>query len=306
MWQKQGLLLDGNAVSAFSASHAALPFALALPNDSHRLFFASRDAQSRSHVFAADLDFSTPMPTLGPVTEILSPGPLGAFDDSGAMISWAINSGNDCYLYYTGWALGKTVPFYNFIGLATSSGGEFTRVSTAPILGRSITDPYLNNSPCVLKEGNLWRMWYVSGQRWEESASGPKHYYHIRYAESADGIHWKRTTRPCIDFSNDDEYAIARPCVVAIKGGYLMWYSVRGIAYKIGFAASHDGISWKRIDDKAGIATGPTGWDSQMIAYAHVFAAKGKWWMLYNGNDYGKTGIGIASTERLPSISELL
>ena len=36
------------------------------------------------------------------------------------------------------------------------------------------------------------------------------------------------------------------------------------------------------------------GWDSEMIEYPHVFDHKGKRHMLYNGNNYGKTGFGLA------------
>ena len=36
------------------------------------------------------------------------------------------------------------------------------------------------------------------------------------------------------------------------------------------------------------------GWDSEMICYPYVFDHKGKRYMLYNGNDYGKKGFGLA------------
>ena len=68
-------------------------------------------------------------------------------------------------------------------------------------------------------------MWYVSGVRWEPSTSGPRHYYLIKYAESKNGIEWKRNGQVCIDFQTPDEYAIARPCVVKVGDGYRMWYS---------------------------------------------------------------------------------
>jgi len=35
-----------------------------------------------------------------------------------------------------------------------------------------------------------------------------------------------------------------------------------------------------------------------MIEYPYVFEHKGERYMLYNGNGYGKTGIGIAVLER--------
>ncbi len=35
-----------------------------------------------------------------------------------------------------------------------------------------------------------------------------------------------------------------------------------------------------------------SGWDSEMIKYPCVFEHEGQLYMLYNGNSYGKTGIG--------------
>ena len=38
-------------------------------------------------------------------------------------------------------------------------------------------------------------------------------------------------------------------------------------------------------------------WDSEMICYPYVFEHKDDLYMLYNGNDYGKTGFGLAVLE---------
>lgn len=45
-------------------------------------------------------------------------------------------------------------------------------------------------------------------------------YYHIKYAESSDGIHWHRDCRVCIDYKSEYEYAIARPCIIKEAGVY--------------------------------------------------------------------------------------
>jgi hypothetical protein len=137
-------------------------------------------------------------------------------------------------------------------------------------------------------------MWYVSCTKWEMKNDQPKHYYHIRYAESFDGIHWDRKGIVCIDFRSSDEYAIARPCVLREVGIYKMWYSYRGKRYGIGYAESKDGLHWERKDDEVGIDVSESGWDSEMIEYPFVFDHKGERYMLYNGNSYGKTGIGLA------------
>ena len=62
-----------------------------------------------------------------------------------------------------------------------------------------------------------------------------------------------------------------------------------------GYAESSDGITWQRQDSRAGLPVSSEGWDSEMIAYGIVFRHGEALQMLYNGNGYGRTGIGIAT-----------
>jgi hypothetical protein len=227
---------------------------------------------------------------------VLSPGALGTFDDSGVTMSCVVEGDDATLLYYTGWTRGISVPFYFYVGLAIRPLGEhdFKRYSPAPILERDAIDPYLTASPWVIREGDTWRMWYVSCTGWAMFEESPRHYYHLRYAESADGIHWRREGTVAIDFADDREYAISRPCVIRDEDCYRMWFAARGKSYRMGYAESSDGLSWDRHDDQAGVEPSMSGWDSEMVAYPAIFDLAGVRYMLYNGNDYGRGGIGYA------------
>lgn len=296
-WQKTCLIFQPQKKLDWMVTHAALPIAQRVSGDIFRIYFCSRDSHGRAQIGYLEADLTKPMDILFiSDNPIISLGPLGAFDDRGVTSSWITSHNGKLYQYYTGWSLGVTVPFYFYIGLALSENGgkTFTKVSESPILGRNNIDPYLTASPCVIWENGKWRMWYVSGVKWEVENSKPKHYYHIKYAESLDGIAWKREGKVSIDFKSDEEYAISRPCVIRENTLYKMWYSCRGRNYRIGYAESHDGITWVRKDEEAGIDVSELGWDSEMIEYPFVFDHKGERYMLYNGNGYGKTGFGLA------------
>ena len=298
MWKKLGQVCDGPQDCGWAVTHAALPVA-DVKGSIALVYFSGRDAAGRSSIGVGELELSGPAPrmTINP-SPVLTSGALGAFDDSGVTSSCLVRSGNRTYLYYTGWTRGVTVPFYLYVGLAISEDGEhFSRASPAPILERNAVDPYLTASPWVLIENGVWRMWYVSAAKWTLEAGRPKHYYHIRYAESADGVEWRRAGTVCIDFATANEHAFGRPCVLKDGEGYRMWYSFRGERYRIGYAESDDGIVWRRRDDCAGIEPSAAGWDAEMIEYPAVFDAGGRRYMLYNGNDYGRTGIGLAVLE---------
>lgn len=296
-WTKKGLIFEPPKRLQWMATHSAIPFAQKIKDDLFRIYFSGRDTKGRAQIGYFEIDLNRPKEVLGISTRpVIGLGPLGAFDDSGVTTSWIVIHDNKHYQYYTGWGLGKTVPFYLHIGLAISEdGGEsFHRISTAPVLDRSDVDPYLTASPCILVENNIWRMWYVSGLKWQLENGQPKHYYHIKYAESKNGITWERAGIVCIDFKSDVEYAIARPCVLKENGIYKMWYSYRGKSYRIGYAESMNGLHWERKDESVGIDVSDSSWDSEMIEYAFVFDHQGQRYMLYNGNDYGRTGIGLA------------
>jgi hypothetical protein len=150
-------------------------------------------------------------------------------------------------------------------------------------------------------------MWYGSHLTWGDAP--PESMVHVlKYAESDDGLTWRREGRIVLggewwDGTNPApppgaDHAFSRPCVVRDGGVYRMWYSCRGRRYRVGYATSPDGLTWRRRDDEAGIDVSASGWDSEMIAYAHVFDHRGGRYMLYCGNGYGRTGFGIAVLER--------
>ncbi len=299
-WVKRGCIFDPRRQQSWFVSHAALPVVREMA-DHHRVYFSGRDSQSRARIGFLDLDLLRPERLLRvSLAPILGLGAFGAFDDSGVTSSCIVAHGDRVYHYYTGWSLGVTVPFYLGIGVAAGDPDdrEVQRVSQAPVLGRTAADPYLTASPWIRIEEETWRMWYVSGSRWEMEQGRPKHYYHVRYASSRDGISWDAPGTVCIPYADQTEHAISRPCVVKDGGVYRMWYAHRGARYRIGYAESGDGLSWERRDGDAGIDVSQAGWDSEMQAYPCVFDFHGQCYMLYNGNGFGETGIGLAELDR--------
>jgi predicted GH43/DUF377 family glycosyl hydrolase len=280
-------------------THAALPLITMVSDGSARVLVGGRDDQGRGQTGFVDLSLRDARVTAVMPDPVVRVGELGTFDDRGALPSCMLKVDSRWLLFYTGVMLGQTVPFYYAVGVAVSEDGErFEKISQAPILDRNEVDPYLVASPCVLHDEGRYRMWYMSGVRWTMEDGRPKHYYHIRYAESPDGLNWKRDGHVCIDFK-PGEYAIARPSVVRDRGRYRMWFPYRGDRYKIGYAESSDGLTWERMDEQVTFApTKPAAWEDDMQCYPWIFDADGERYMAYNGNDYGLTGFGLARLER--------
>jgi hypothetical protein len=307
-WVKKGIIFAPDNNHDWMVSHASIPFVDAAGEGVWRIYFGTRDRQGHSQPAFIDVEAGNPGNILSLSERPFLPlGPLGSFDDSGIMPCWIVNHAGKKYLYYIGWNPQVTVSYRLSIGLAISEDGgqTYKKYADGPICDRSVDEPYFNTAPCVLLEGEQWKMWYVSCTKWEIINDWPEPFYHVKYAESLDGAHWKKTGLVCINYDGFTE-AIGRPCVFRENGLYKMLYSFRSAtdyrkspeqSYRLGYAESRDGISWTRKDDEVGIERSQDGWDSQMMQYCHIYEYRGKKYLFYNGNEFGKSGIGYAILE---------
>ncbi len=295
-----GLIFAPKQEYEWTNSHAMLPLPLQLDEYRYRIFFGSRNKDNKTQIGFLDIDIREPKKILHISKEpIIRLGRKGLFDDAGVFPHWIIKQDDKLYLYYTGWMQGVSVPYYASIGLVIMHRDNIIFRSKAPIFDRNDIDSYSFHSPCVMKDGNSWRLWYSSIIDFKYYNNKPMYYYHIKYAESEDGIKWERKGIVAIDFKYDNETRIARPCVLKEDGIYKMWYSyiIGDQGYRLGYAESEDGIKWERKDETLNIECSKEGWDSEMMAYPFVFKYKDKKYMLYCGNGYGKEGFGYAIEE---------
>jgi hypothetical protein len=234
---------------------------------------------------------------------VLEPGEIGCLDDSGALPNSIVNVNGRKLLYYTGINLGVTVKIRNSIGLAewNDSTRRFDKLFPGPIMDRTRYLPHFVATPEVHYDGKMFRSWFTSCVRWEQGQEEAKHFYLLEYAESDNGIDWRRDGTVAVGFCDQHEYALGVPRVIKDADTYRMWFCSRATkgcpTYRIRYATSADGFNWERHDDQACIDVSASGWDSDMICYPFIFDHGGRRYMLYNGNGYGKTGFGIAVWE---------
>jgi len=299
-WKKLGRIIEPRKDIAWMKTHAMVPTAERVEGNIFRIYCSGRDELNRSLIGHFHIDITNPHNILSITNEpVLGLGELGCFDDNGVTPSWIINYNGNKYMYYIGWKPRSTTRMSVVAGLAVSynNGETFKRVSRAPILRLTDKEPFsILTAPCVMIEKGVWKMWYVSGVGW---INPDLPCYNIKYDESKDGLVWDQQAIVCIEAKTKDETSLARPCVLKEKGIYRMWYSKKdaGLPYRIGYAESEDGFTWERMDEKVGIDVSESGWDSEMIEYSFVFNHKGQKYMLYNGNGYGTSGIGMAVLE---------
>lgn len=304
-WIKKGVIFAPDRNYDWMVSHASVPVVDEARAGVLRIYFGTRDKDGRSQTSYIEVDAQQPENVLYIHDQpILALGKPGSFDDSGIMPSWLVNWQNKKYLYYIGWTVTVSVPYHLAIGLARSddAGQSFRKVSRGPILDRSVDEPFFNTAPCVIPEEKHWRMWYVSCTGWEQVGEQHEPRYLVKFAESSNETHWSKPDRVCIGY-DENTGAIGRPCVYEDGDTFKMIYSYRGVqdyrtdpaqSYRLGYAESTDGFVWRRHDDQVGIERSASGWDSEMMEYCYVYKYEDRTYLFYNGNGFGKTGIGYA------------
>lgn len=310
-WFKKGLIYCPDGKYKFDKKcYASLPTVYKFSQDILRIYFASRNINNKTNISYIEVASNDPKKILYIHDKAtLEPGKMGMFDDCGVMPSHIIDVDNEVWMYYLGWNVRNTISYHNSIGLAISKDGgiTFEKFSEGPLFDRNYLEPYYSAVPYILRENGIWKMWYLSNTKWVEFNGKSEPYYHIKYAESKNGIDWKREGKVAIDFKNSNECGIVRACVLKDNTIYKMWYSHRNLqnyrndkdnSYRIGYAESFNGIDWIRKDEEVGIDVSKNGWDSEMIEYPFVFDHKEDRYMVYNGNTFGQTGFGYAILEK--------
>jgi hypothetical protein len=309
-WTKRGMIYTVDERLPWAQSHAQIPTVDILDTERLTVLFSSRDSANRSLIARMEVNSRNPLAILDINPDPILPiGVAGTFDDCGMMPSCVVDRDGLKYLYYIGWNVRNTVPYHNSVGVALSEDGgrKYRRIFDGPIMDRTAEEPYFCATTCVRVENGVWRNWYLSCTGWEYIDGRMEARYHLKYAESDDGIQWRRKGRVAIDYSNPNGECIARASVCKDGNIYRMWFSYRSLtgyrsvrenAYRIGYAESNDGLDWLRMDDRAGIEVGDEGWDSYMLAYPEVIDIGSHRYMFYNGNGFGQSGFGYAEAAR--------
>lgn len=311
-WRKLGHLFGPQSPCAPPWMHmyAQTPSVLKL-NDRLRIFFCTRPPADDSGQFVSligyiDVDQNDLFQIQGvsqkPVLEL---GERGAFDEFGTNpVSVLKLSDGVVRAYYAGWTRCESVPYNAAIGIAVShNNGEcFRRIGPGPVLSYSPDEPFVIGSPKVRLFNDTWFLHYAAGRKWLQLHGRPEPVYKIRCATSQNGIEWNKEGKDIIPPRLGADECQAGADIVEFNGLFHMFFSYRQAVdfrnkdrgYRIGYAVSEDMMHWTRSDSSAGIGVSPIGWDAQMVSYAHVFHWNETLYMLYQGNDVGKSGFGVA------------
>lgn len=316
-WKKLGHIFDPtqhrlpNNCTQFAQSPQALVF-----DNFIRIYFSTRtvdplNGKYLSHISFVDMDKRMTQVIRVADHPVIPLGELGCFDEHGIFPMNVVRHGNAVYGYTCGWSRRVSVSVDTAIGLAISydNGLTFKRIGPGPILASSLHEPCLVGDGFVKVIDGLFHMWYIFGTGWKRFAAdaAPDRTYKIGHAISSDGINWaKEEARQIITDRLGVDESQALPTVVRVGATHHMFFCYRqsfdfrtskGRGYRVGHAYSTDLVNWIRDDDNPILETTPGAWDSDMLCYPHAFESDGSVYLLYNGNEFGRYGFGLAVLE---------
>ncbi len=312
VWVKKGVIFDPKQHIPFPDPIAQLPTPFLLNEETEliRIYFSYRNQFGQSQIGFFDYEMLHKNLINLNLNIGLKFGEIGCFDDSGLMPSSIVKiSATSLLLFYTGWTTAKTVPYKLAIGLAESSdnGITFKKHSIGPILSTSPEEPYFTCSPRVFKDKNEWRMFYVSCRCWGKAASKYEPVYILRTIESKNPHVWTHSKPENVLHANEPNTAYTSANLVEIDDQTYMWYCKRSISdfrnnpknsYTIECMKQNEQYKWESLNKRDfGLSTSNEGWDSQMVAYPYIIKIRDRLCLFYNGNGFGRSGIGLALWE---------
>ena len=307
-----GLIFDIRSFKPFSQyTHAQSPQLLRV-GEVNRIYFSARPLVRvgelpRTEVLFVEFDSSFKEVVDFSRTPVINQSPLGSYDEHGIFPFHVSIVDNRLYGYISGWSRRRAVAVETAIGISESTDGgvTFHRLGDGPILTSSLNEPFLVGDPFVTRHDNGYVMLYIAGTAWKatENEEDLQRVYKIRLALSEDGVSWNPLLKSVIpDLIGSDECQ-ALPSVSMKKNRYIMSFCYREMsnfrtngkgAYQLGFASSSDLQNWTRNDALFEIGEHKSEWDSGMRCYPNINSINERIVILYNGNDFGKHGFGLA------------
>ena len=293
-WEKLGQIYKINNNNPYLLTHASNPLASHLKDNIFRIYYNGRNQDNKSSVSYVDIDILTQNIINDPKTPILTYGSEDSFYSHGISIGNIWKQGNKSYIGFMGWQIRKKNHWRGDIRKFEIKDNKANIPSL--LLESSPEDPISLSYPHIMFEDGIYKMWYGSTVDWTSKNGEMIHV--LKYATSFDCKTWnlKGSSLPYII---SKAQAFSRPTLMNIKNKKHIWYSYRsgdGTLYRIGHSQSEN--DQFKLNPSPNLDVSSNGWDSEMVCYPFVFEHKNEIYMLYNGNNHGIDGFGLAKLKK--------
>jgi hypothetical protein len=273
-------------------SHCANPVVVPVDNELSRVFFNSRDDFQRSSVYSVDIEMQTFEVVEGSFKAQHQLTGENNYYRDGISLGSHFSLQGDGWIGFMGWINPPNEHWYGTIGKFRLDGNlNLTSIDSQPWFDLDNTDQISLSYPALYFSGDEYRIWYGSTLTWE--ASNGEMIHILKERRSRDGVLFEPTNRE-VQWDLVNSQAFSRPSILKVGDQHLMAYSVRGSnsKYRIGFGLLKDETNL--IREIGSFYPSEPEWAGEMVEYPYLFAHNKSNFMFYNGDSFGKTGVGLA------------
>lgn len=295
-WRAIGKIFTPSGRDEKLFTHAANPLAVPMDEHIYRVFFNARDSKNRSSIGAVDIDFDDLKIVKEHERAFFSFDPQSDYFNHGVSIGNCFQYKGKHYIGFMGWHFPDNHHWQGNIGLLhLTDDFEIELHSHTPWLMaedlglHSLSYPWIEARPSGLLD-----VWLGGTVSWD-AGNGEMLHKIIHLESDFEGNY--NITGNDIPHEIGKAQAFSRPSVYEDEAGRKhMVFSYRAgqkDTYKIGYSRYKNG-KWQFPEPISLLQHQNSKWDNQMIEYPFTFFYQNNLFMLYNGNDFGKTGFGLA------------
>lgn len=295
MWVRIGWIDPPVGIGEWCSSHLSMPFCIAKNSNEFRVFFNSRDSDKRSHIGWVDFDLNSKnisKMNFGSLP-IVSPGIPGEFDEHGVSGSYYEIESGLLRIWNFGWRRSSGLAWTNAIGLVEKRNDKIDSISSNRLIMQSNDfEKYGAAYPYLISKGSLRYMFYGAFDVYGIPSLNETYSFISKRALIGSDLAISSRVNMINHLSGQS--AQSRPCIIKDGEGYRAWISVKGEGYVIRSAFSSDLSNWHWSEDEFGLEPSGLNGEISEVCYSHVVDVMNSRFMFYNGDGFGKTGIGIA------------
>jgi hypothetical protein len=291
----RGKFLDTNSLylDDKKLNYAANPLLVKISDKLIRLYFNSRDFENRSSIYSIDLCVDKIALKLDSIKLQHVFGRPESYFSHGISVGNYFQLNQKMYVSVMGWKINPGEHWIGRIGkIEIDSQGDLLNLEDSAWFDIDSLDPISLSYPAIYQHNQTVSMWYGSTVTWD---AGNGEMLHILKEKKSTDNFLFTSTNSVIPYQIGTAQAFSRPSIVEFRGRNLMAYSFRGAQdkYKIGFVWLDDFSTATQLGGLPAFLPSHNDWENEMVEYPSLFVHESKLLMLYNGNNYGKTGVGL-------------
>ena len=276
-------------------THASHPTSLKIKKNIYKIFYCARDCYSKSSISSFYLNIDK--------MKIFSNKRLVEFkyDQGVDFFKNGISLGNiykyngKSYLSFMGWGDNSKYPWCGSIGILEIKKNFSLKLTSEEPLIFLEDDEISLSYPFIIQDEFYFHVWYGATTKWNPNKKFINHQIRYKKINILDRkiVDFKKNVIPNHKIGN----CFSKPSIIKINDINILMLSYKNSAnsnYKIVFYKSLNLNDWELIKNDE-LTPSNLKWENNMVEYGSFIKTNKGCFILYNGNDYGKTGIGIAN-----------